>query len=233
MLWYDVILRLAIAIFVGGLIGYEREFKNRPAGFRTHILVCVGAAVAVMIEVSMNADVMKQIAANPQLASALKTDMGRYGAQVITGIGFLGAGTILHDKGSIRGLTTAASIWVVACIGLAVGAGYYFIAIASAVGVYMVLVFFKKFETAYIDKLNAIKLEIEFKDKVKFVKDIEDYFDSKKIKVKNIEFLLEETIGEIQYKKCLYDVLAPKYYKPSDVLQDICELEEVVEAKTL
>lgn len=233
MVWYDILIRLAMAMFAGGLIGYEREFKNRTAGFRTHILVCVGSAIAVMIEVSMNDDVIKQIAANPQLASALKTDMGRYGAQVITGIGFLGAGTILHDRGSIKGLTTAASVWVVAVVGLAVGSGYYFMALASTISIYIVLTFFKKFESIYIDKMNLVKIEIEFKDKVQFVKNIEDYFESKKIKVKSIEFVLEEKIGDIEYKKCIYEVLIPTYYKNSEVIQNICNLEKVIKVTTV
>ena len=201
MQWYDILIRLFLAMLVGGVIGYDREYKNRPAGFRTHILVCVGAAVATMIEVKMNQDTVNQILKHPELASAIKTDMGRYGAQVITGIGFLGAGTILHDKGSIKGLTTAASIWVVACIGLAVGHGYYFLSIASAIGVYIVLVIFKKFESRYIDKTNSVKLEIQFNNRAKFVSEVEQYFESKKIKVKNIEFFLE--VVESEYESCL------------------------------
>lgn len=80
MQWHEVIIRLGLAIVVGGLIGYEREFKNRPAGFRTHILVCVGAAVISMVQVYMVEDTVKMIAQNPQLASALKADIGRIGA---------------------------------------------------------------------------------------------------------------------------------------------------------
>ncbi len=233
MHWYDILIRLGLAMLVGGVIGYDREYKNRPAGFRTHILVCVGAAVATMIEVKMNQDTVSQIIKHPELASAVKTDMGRYGAQVITGIGFLGAGTILHDKGSIKGLTTAASIWVVACIGLAVGSGYYFLSIASAAGVFIVLVMFKKFEDRYIDRTNSVNLEIEFKDKVMLIKEIEDYFESKKIKVKKIEFILEEEIEEIQYRKCLYTILVPRFYRMTDIILELCELEEVIQAKII
>jgi len=228
MLWYDILIRLALAIFVGGLIGYEREYTNRPAGFRTHILVCVGAAVATMVEISMTNDTIKMILANPTLGVAIKTDMGRFGAQVITGIGFLGAGTILHEKGSIKGLTTAASIWVVACIGLAVGSGYYFLSISSAIGVYIVLVGFKKIEDKYIDKFKIVNIEIQFKDKVQFVKDIEDYFDSKKIKVKSIEFVLEENSEEVQYKKCIYSVLIARYFKTEGIIQELYGLAEII-----
>ncbi|KYH33983.1 putative Mg(2+) transport ATPase [Clostridium tepidiprofundi DSM 19306] len=144
--WYNVLIRLAMAVFVGGIIGYEREFKNRPAGFRTHILVCVGAAVVSMIQLYMVKNSVEIILKNPELANALKVDIGRIGAQVITGVGFLGAGSIIHEKGLIKGLTTAATIWVVACIGLAIGMGYHYLSIFSTIVVFGVLVSLKKFE---------------------------------------------------------------------------------------
>ena len=137
MLVYEVAIRLALAVVVGGLIGYEREFKNRPAGFRTHILVCLGAAITSMIQLYSIQDATNMIIQYPELANAMKVDIGRLGAQVITGVGFLGAGTIIHEKGSIKGLTTAASIWTVACIGLAVGLGYYTLTILSTIFVFI------------------------------------------------------------------------------------------------
>jgi putative Mg2+ transporter-C (MgtC) family protein len=148
----DIIIRLALCILAGGLIGYEREFKNRPAGFRTHILVCIGACIISMIQKFSLEETVRIINENPQLANALKADIGRLGAQVITGVGFLGAGTIIHDKGLVKGLTTAASIWVVACIGLAIGLGYYAISILSVISVFIVLVALKKFELWFTER---------------------------------------------------------------------------------
>ena len=107
---YQVLIRLALAVVVGGLIGYEREFKNRPAGFRTHILVCLGAAITSMIQLYSIQETTNMILVHPELATAMKVDIGRLGAQVITGVGFLGAGTIIHDKGSIKGLTDRKSV---------------------------------------------------------------------------------------------------------------------------
>lgn len=150
--YHEILIRLSLAILVGGLIGYEREHKNMPAGFRTHIMVCVGAAIISMIEMSSVNQSISMIKETPSLANVLKVDMGRLGAQVITGIGFLGAGTIMHEKGSVRGLTTAASIWVVACIGLGVGMGYYFLVISATVGVYLVLFLLKKVEDKISNK---------------------------------------------------------------------------------
>ena len=95
---YQIIVRLLLAIVIGGAIGYERQYKNRPAGFRTHILVCVGAAVVSMMQLHIVEESLQLVLENPILASAVKADSGRMPAQVITGIGFLGAGTIMHEK---------------------------------------------------------------------------------------------------------------------------------------
>ena len=110
----SVVLRMIIAVLVGAVIGLERSAKNRPAGFRTHILVCLGAAVASMTGLYIF------------LVLKLPTDVSRLGAQVISGLGFIGAGTIVVTKKmSIKGLTTAAGLWTTGIIGLAIGAGYF------------------------------------------------------------------------------------------------------------
>ena len=109
----SLLFRLALAMFFGGMIGMERERKRRPAGFRTHILICLGAAMTTLTSQYMF------------LTMHLYTDVARLGAQVISGIGFIGAGTIIvtRDK-RVKGLTTAAGLWAAAIIGLACGAGY-------------------------------------------------------------------------------------------------------------
>jgi putative Mg2+ transporter-C (MgtC) family protein len=232
MIWYEVVLRLIIAIIVGGLIGYEREFKNRPAGFRTHILVCVGAAVTSMIQLYSIQETSNMILQHPVLASALKADIGRLGAQVITGVGFLGAGTIMHDKGSVKGLTTAASLWVVACIGLAVGLGYYFLSVASTVGVYIVLVSLKQVEARFLQKSKIVKLEIHYMDKVELVTHLEEYFSSKSIKVQNIEFEIEED-EEATHKTSMYTILVPRHIKTSEIIRDLCFYEGIIKVTVI
>ena len=110
----SIILRMVMATLVGAVIGLERSAKNRPAGFRTHILVCLGAAVAMMTGLYVF------------LELKLPTDVSRLGAQVISGLGFIGAGTIVVTKKmSIKGLTTAAGLWTTGIIGLAIGSGYF------------------------------------------------------------------------------------------------------------
>ena len=111
----SAVVRLAVSVVLGGLIGFEREAEGKPAGMRTHMLVCLGATLFMLISIE-----------SPDFFPGAKTvDPGRIAAQVVTGVGFLGAGTILRAGGTVRGLTTAASIWAVAAIGLAVGVGYY------------------------------------------------------------------------------------------------------------
>lgn len=118
----SVALRMIVATLVGAVIGLERSAKNRPAGFRTHILVCLGSAVAMMTGLYVF------------LELKLPTDVSRLGAQVISGLGFIGAGTIVVTKKmSIKGLTTAAGLWTTGIIGLAIGAGYFELGIIGMV----------------------------------------------------------------------------------------------------
>lgn len=118
----SVVLRMILATLVGAVIGLERSAKNRPAGFRTHILVCLGSAVAMMTGLYVF------------LELKLPTDVSRLGAQVISGLGFIGAGTIVVTKKmSIKGLTTAAGLWTTGIIGLAIGAGYFELGIIGMV----------------------------------------------------------------------------------------------------
>ena len=131
---WDIVLRLMCAMLVGAVIGTEREFTNRPAGMRTHMLVSLGACV-VMITSQLIFAQYRVYGATP--------DPARLSAQVITGIGFLGAGTILKEGPSIKGLTTAASIWAVACLGVAVGAGYFAVGIIGTVCMLVTLTVFE------------------------------------------------------------------------------------------
>jgi putative Mg2+ transporter-C (MgtC) family protein len=123
-LWqrYQLLLRLLLAAALGGMIGLEREHSGKPAGFRTNLLICLGAAL--ITEVSFNVGMVSG------------GDPGRIAAQIVSGIGFLGAGTILHARGSVYGLTTAATLWVVAAIGMAVGARSY---MAAVIGTSLVM----------------------------------------------------------------------------------------------
>ena len=147
-------LKLLLASLLSGFIGFEREHSHRPAGFRTHILVAVGSALVMMTSVYIF-DTYRGLT---------NMDPARLGAQVISGIGFLGAGTILREGFSVKGLTTAASLWAVSCIGLAVGIGFYEGAIVATFVIYITLNVLKKFiikgstgKTLYIETEDATK----------------------------------------------------------------------------
>lgn len=135
---WELIRRLILAAIIGGLIGIEREVNNRPAGLRTHILVTLGSTLIMIVSI----DSLGIIGKGVQFS-----DPYRLAAQVVSGIGFLGAGTIMRTGNSINGLTTAASLWVSAGIGLAIGSGYYIGAIVTAIIVLLTLMslgFFEK-----------------------------------------------------------------------------------------
>lgn len=132
----NIVIRLVLAIILSGAIGLERESIRRPAGLRTHILVCVGSTLVMLTSLYLFEE-FKEI-------TNLQPD--RLGAQVISGIGFLGAGTIIRDGNNVKGLTTAAGLWAVACIGLAIGSGFYTGAIASTLLVLFTLIAFGEIE---------------------------------------------------------------------------------------
>lgn len=123
-----IFVRLIIAAVLGGIIGMEREKLNRPAGVRTHMIVCLGSCLIMLLGEYMH-----------RIDSTI--DITRLGAQVVSGIGFLGAGAILKDGFSVRGLTTAATLWAVACVGLAIGGGFYSAGILTTIIVYSSLHF--------------------------------------------------------------------------------------------
>jgi putative Mg2+ transporter-C (MgtC) family protein len=153
---YEIIIRLALSCFLGGLIGLERESLNRPAGLRTYTLVCMGAALVMMVS---------KFGFTDQAGwQSLALDPSRIAAQVVSGIGFLGAGTILREGPTIKGLTTAAGLWLVAGVGLAVGAGLYLAAAVTTGMALLVLVYFFKVE----EKFQGAR---EFKHFTVFVQD--------------------------------------------------------------
>ncbi|MBP2654912.1 MAG: sapB [Firmicutes bacterium] len=171
---FDIALRLVLASILGGLIGLERESLERPAGLRTHILVCAGSSLIMLVSM-----VAFSGFDGPK-------DPGRIAAQVISGIGFLGAGTIIREGVSVRGLTTAASLWVVAGIGLAVGGGMFFAAVVATALVFLTLVFFGHLERQYLINKNTHRIKLIVADKPGAMGQIALFFGQKGISIRNI-----------------------------------------------
>ena len=147
-------LRMLLAVLCGGLIGLEREYKRRPAGFRTHILICLGAAMTTLTSQYL------------LLELNYYTDMARLGAQVIAGIGFIGAGTIIVSRNNrVKGLTTAAGLWTAAIIGLALGAGFYVGALLTTFLVLLAELLFSRLEYRILHNSPEVNLYMEFTDR--------------------------------------------------------------------
>jgi putative Mg2+ transporter-C (MgtC) family protein len=143
-----ICMRLACAMAVGMIIGTEREYTNRPAGLRTHILVALGACVVT---------ITGQLIFAQYHALGSSPDPARLSAQVITGVGFLGAGTILREGSNVKGLTTAASLWAVACLGIAAGFGYYHASIAGMVFIFITLTILEVLQHKLMGSHDPIK----------------------------------------------------------------------------
>lgn len=193
MAWWEIGLRLLLAVVVGCIIGVEREKKNRPAGMRTHVLVCVGAALIAVID-SLN--VAQTLALNLQNSdSGVTVSMGRMSAQVVSGVGFLGAGTIFMTQKKISGLTTAASLWCTACLGLAAGMGYYALAGAGGAVVIITLAVMQR-----VVRVSQVKhLEIRFVRRAETIPFINAYFEEIGIKVLDVDFHVESS-GKVKEK---------------------------------
>ena len=186
-----VSLRLLLAVVFGGIVGYTREKDNKPAGFRTHILVCFGAAVISMVQDQLRLNILELASVNLKLTGVIKTDLGRLGAQVVSGIGFLGAGSIMKEKGeTIGGMTTAAGIWATGCAGLGIGWGFYNLAIPAIVFMLVIIVIFKKFEPKIVKKTKLLKFEVKFLEDKNYAKGLlatYEVFNQKLIKITQIE----------------------------------------------
>lgn len=170
-----VIMRVVTSIFIGGLLGLERGMKNRPAGLRTYMLVSVGACLIMMT----NQYIYQFTGAG---------DPMRLGAQVVSGIGFLGAGTIVVTRhNQIKGLTTAAGLWASAGVGLALGIGFYEGAIAVGISVFVILTVLQRFEDSVHKKIRVLELYVELRSSVSVAKFVQD-LKALDLKMENIQF---------------------------------------------
>ncbi|HUS88808.1 MAG TPA: MgtC/SapB family protein [Desulfosporosinus sp.] len=212
---YEIALRLFLACVFGGIVGFERERNDSPAGFRTHILVSLGSALVMVLSMYGFNDF-----------NSVNKDPARLAAQVVSGIGFLGAGTILRDKTSIKGLTTAASLWVVAAIGLAAGAGFYFSALFVTTLVFLTL---ERSVETYLFR-NSKTLKVVAVNGTCKVKEINRLLESHCIIPQNISMTLlkeEHNRTTIEYK------LRTPFRKINmdKIIEDINEIDGIYSAE--
>ncbi|MBR0600347.1 MgtC/SapB family protein [Sinanaerobacter chloroacetimidivorans] len=186
---FTVAFRLFLAVVFGGIIGLERGANKHAAGFRTHILVCIGACLAMLTNQFIFTNITEI------------SDPSRMGAQVITGVGFLGVGTILVTGGhKIKGLTTAAGLWTSACIGLALGIGFYSGAFMTVLLVYIALALLPKVETFFYHRSRIMDLYIEL-DSLSGLNDFLCYVKSLNIRIQDTQLSKTNTVstGEIGF----------------------------------
>lgn len=175
----SVILRLVTAVFVGGVIGMEREHKHRPAGFRTHILICLGSALTALTGQFLCTEFGADTASVDWSCDPL-----RLSAQVVAGIGFMGAGSIIVTKRSqVKGLTTAAGLWTTAILGIAIGVGFYSAVLYATALILVAEILLSKLEYALAAKARRITLYVEYGENI----NIASVMDV--IKVKNVNIL--------------------------------------------
>lgn len=168
---FESLIKLILIAILSGIIGLERETWNKPAGFKTHTLVGISATLVMLC--------------GEYLSTVTNVDSSRIAAQLLSGIGFIGAGTILRDGFNVKGLTTAASLLAVTCIGLSVGAGFYIGAIFATIMVFLILSYSRAL-TDKIEKYNFIKMQIEVSEQGKIESKLQDIFDNYQIIIEKL-----------------------------------------------
>ncbi|MFC6345678.1 MgtC/SapB family protein [Vagococcus carniphilus] len=217
---------LLLSVIISGAIGFDREFKNRPAGMRTHILVCVGATIVALLQTEIYLNTIKEVVRYPEFVGIIRSDQTRLIAQVISGIGFLGAGTIVVTKKAVEGLTTAASLWSVACLGLTVGMGYYQLSIIGFIVIQITLSLLKK-----IIVIPSIKkLEIKYICREETQKFIITSFSSAKIIIKDIDVDVEILNNQRIYTT-IYTIEVPKNMNIQELIEYISIHKNMMKVK--
>lgn len=212
---YAVLVRMVIAVLCGGFIGIEREYKRRPAGFRTHILICLGAALTTMTSQYILS------------YTGYYTDVSRMGAQVIAGMGFIGAGCIvINPNNRVTGLTTAAGLWVSAIVGLAIGAGFYEAGLFTTGVILFAEIVFAKIEYKLIEKTPEISLYVECAEK-HGIDDLLQVLREKKIKITN--FATTHISESGKSNSCvIISMRANKKYSAKELIEEISKNDGVV-----
>lgn len=219
--------RLILAALFGGIVGLERGSGDRPAGFRTHILVCVGSALFMLVSM-YGFDVVDSSFDKTMVEP--RRDSARIAAQVVSGIGFLGAGTILHEGLTIKGLTTAASLWMVSAIGLAVGSGMYILSAVATLLTLITLVTFHTVEKRFSSLSNADRkfVRITALNRTEVISDITDYLVLNSVQPRSLNVKKDKQKNRLTID--LY-MKVPKGVNVQEVLRGVNEIEGVESTK--
>jgi len=215
----ELFIRLFVSLILGGLIGIEREAHGRAAGLRTHILVCLGSTLIMLTSIHLF-EIYKGLA---------QVDPTRIAAQVVSGIGFLGAGTILRFRASVRGLTTAASLWAVSGLGLAVGSGFYKAAYITTFLALITLVLLNRLEKGWLRKDWYKDIVIETSGETKQMEAIRKVLADYDIEIKDFDIARPVENKDRLILKMSLKLLTNKY--DEEILNDIMRIEGMYTAK--
>ena len=216
--WQEILIRLLLASFFGALIGIERERKDWAAGLRTHMMVCVGACLIMLVSAFGFSDILG--------TKDVTLDPSRIAAQVVSGIGFIGAGAILFVKGGIiRGLTTAAGLWTVAAIGLATGSGMYFAAAATTFIALVILLGLQPIERRLFKKFRHMQLRIIADTDTNHAELLKKLLNNKNLKVQS--FNLEKEDGNFVFQLSVENVDVSKLDIIVKMLKDEQAIKDV------
>jgi putative Mg2+ transporter-C (MgtC) family protein len=219
----QTLFTLMVAAVLGGAVGFERESANRPAGLRTHTLVCVGSALVMMVSIDMYHLVLAE-------GSGFNADPGRIAAQVVSGIGFLGAGTIMREGATIRGLTTAASLWVVAGVGLAAGAAMYMEAVVATVVILLTLKTLSEVERRFIAKGGHYTLIIHVTDTPGRLASLAGVCGRWGANIKGVQMRSGPVPGTVEIQ--FYIKMTGRTQDPAALIADLMAVEGVVSVAT-
>ena len=216
----SVTVRMLLAVACGGIIGIEREYKRRPAGFRTHILICLGAAMTTLTSQYL------------YLNMHYYTDMARLGAQVVAGIGFIGAGTIIVTRRQrVKGLTTAAGLWAAAIIGRALGGGFYEGGIFATILILLAELLFSKLEYRMLENAPEINLYMEYTDK-RCLENVLKLYRELNLKILNME--ITRSTGSEKHNACaIFSLRLNKRCKVEQLVAKVSGTEGVVSVEEL
>ncbi len=219
----DSIIRLCIALLLGAVIGYERQAQSKAAGLRTHTLVCVGACLCMIISINISMDYFT-------LYGYRNSDPERIAAQVVSGVGFLGAGTILANQkiNNIQGLTTAAGLWVVAAIGLAVGAGYIVVSIAATAMIFVILTAFIHLDTRLSRRYRQSGvLHVTAKNTVGQSRRLAMFMQERHFRIESFRTVSDE---DAEMAELLITVSSPHFIEEDDIIASLLALKGVTAA---
>ncbi|MDD3106645.1 MAG: MgtC/SapB family protein [Bacilli bacterium] len=229
---YEQIIRVIACALVGAGIGYEREIKNKPAGFFTFTLVCVGSGLIAILQQNIALDTIERINQDPSLLGVISVDQGRIIAQVVSGIGFLGAGTIIHNRGNVKGITTAAMLWLVAGLGLLIGTGglFNYLIAGTTVLIVLPLTFFSRRLSEKLSQTRKVqRIRIVFNETIE--KQLFDNLASQGVIVRKSYLLNKTSVNDRHLKESIIYFSLPKTRNFSDVMNQIAMLEDVVEVE--